>query len=54
MTVTPAQRIVVETPGAGGWGDPKQRDPAAVAEDRGSGKFSAAFLKEHYGEGGGE
>ncbi len=54
VTVTPGQRIVVETPGAGGWGDPRERDPAALAEDRDSGKFTDAFLVENYGEGGGE
>jgi len=50
VTVTPDQRIVVETPGAGGWGDPWERDPEALAEDRRSGKFSHAFLHENYGD----
>ena len=54
VMVTPDQRIVVETPGAGGWGDPKERDGQALAEDRESGKFSDAFMAENYGEGGGE
>jgi len=50
VKVTPDQRIVVETPGAGGWGDPAGRDPEALAEDRGSGKFSHSFLHENYGD----
>ena len=50
VTVTPDQKIVVETPGAGGWGDPKERDGQALAEDRESGKFSDAFMAENYGD----
>jgi N-methylhydantoinase B len=41
--------VVVETPGAGGYGDPATRDPALVEEDRRSGKFSPAYLRHHYG-----
>ena len=52
ITVTPAQRIVVETPGAGGYGAPSEREPAAVAEDRASGKFSERYLQTHYGKAG--
>ncbi len=50
VMVTPDQHIVVETPGAGGWGDPKERDREALAEDRQSGKFSDAYLHEYYGD----
>jgi len=50
VTVTPDQRIVVETPGAGGWGEPWERAPEALTEDRRSGKFSHAFLRENYGD----
>ena len=49
MPLRPDQAVVIETPGAGGYGDPAGRDPAALAEDRRSGKFSDAFLAEHYG-----
>jgi N-methylhydantoinase B len=52
VMVTPDQHIVVETPGAGGWGDPSGRDPEALAADRESGKFSDAFMAENYGEAG--
>jgi len=40
---------VVETPGAGGYGPPRERAPDAVANDFASGKFSRAYLKQHYG-----
>lgn len=49
--------MIIETPGAGGYGPPGERDAAALAEDFASGKFSAAFMAEHYGwrpEGGGD
>lgn len=40
--------VVVETPGAGGYGDPKDRAHARLADDMASGKFTAAFLAHHY------
>jgi len=50
VTVGEGTRITVETPGAGGYGDPHERDRTAVARDRDSGKFSSAYLTEHYGQ----
>ncbi|MCP5154245.1 MAG: hydantoinase B/oxoprolinase family protein [Ectothiorhodospiraceae bacterium] len=44
-------RVVVETPGAGGYGPAAERDPAALAADRASGKFSAEYLRRHYRQG---
>lgn len=41
--------LVVETPGSGGYGDPKERTPQQVREDLNSGKFSADFISRHYG-----
>ncbi len=49
LEITPDQTIVVTTPGAGGYGPPRERSHEHVAEDRQSGKFSAEFLKSHYG-----
>jgi len=49
MELHPHQAVVVNTPGAGGYGDPAEREPAAVADDRASGKFSEAYMTEHYG-----
>jgi N-methylhydantoinase B len=51
VTVTPDQQIGVETPGAGGWGEPKDRDEQGLKADRESGKFSDAFMAENYGGG---
>ena len=44
------QAIIVETPGAGGFGPSIEREPAHVETDRRSGKFSAQYLTRHYGE----
>ncbi len=42
-------KILVETPGSGGYGAPDQRSEADIETDRRSGKFSDAYLKRHYG-----
>jgi N-methylhydantoinase B len=42
------ETIVVETPGAGGYGPPEERAAEALEEDRRSGKFSRRFLARHY------
>jgi N-methylhydantoinase B len=41
-------RIVIETPGAGGYGAPEERSAEAVAHDLRSGKFSAAHIEHHF------
>ena len=41
-------RIVVETPGAGGYGPPARRASAALKIDYKSGKYSADFIDKHY------
>lgn len=43
-------RIIVETPGSGGYGPPEARTVEAIATDLRSGKYSQKFLAEHYGE----
>jgi N-methylhydantoinase B len=48
VIVTPQDRIVVETPGAGGYGNPADRTNESVAADTRSGKFSAGFMDRHY------
>ncbi len=50
IVIGPDAAVVVETPGAGGYGPPGERDPALLAEDRASGKFSDAYLRRHYGD----
>ena len=46
--IGPADRVIVETPGAGGYGDPAQRAAADIARDREAGKISAIFMAAHY------
>ena len=45
---SPDHAIVIETPGAGGYGPPTERDKATLAADYRSGKFSGAYMAEHY------
>ena len=42
------QAVTVETPGAGGYGSPKERSAEDVTNDRVSEKFSASYIEEHY------
>lgn len=48
IIVSPQERIVVESPGAGGYGPPAERDAAAIEADLRSGKFSAGFVEGAY------
>ena len=43
------EKILVETPGAGGYGAPEERSDAEITDDVESGKFSDAYVKRHYG-----
>ena len=49
IRLSPGQALVVETPGAGGYGPPAERAAGALAEDCASGRFSPDFLRRHYG-----
>jgi N-methylhydantoinase B len=49
LPVTAQEAVLVETPGAGGYGTPAERDRNALQSDFVSGKFSREFLKQHYG-----
>ena len=49
VPVTPSQSVVIETPGAGGYGPPAQRQVALLREDIQSGKFTSTFIKNSYG-----
>ena len=49
VEVSASEGIVVETPGAGGYGAARERGVAALRQDYVSGKFSRAFMKQHYG-----
>lgn len=48
IRLTPDIRVVIETPGAGGYGYPADRGVAALEEDRISGKFSADYMRRNY------
>lgn len=50
ITFHPGDRIKLVTPGGGGYGDPKERDRGAIAEDVAEGYVSAAAARERYGE----
>lgn len=50
VTVTTETRIIIETPGAGGYGHPAERSHDAVDRDFKSGKYSAAYVGRHYAE----
>jgi N-methylhydantoinase B len=49
MTMQRGDVLRGELPGAGGWGDPKQRDPALVLEDVRQGKVSVERALSVYG-----
>ncbi|WP_217998615.1 hydantoinase B/oxoprolinase family protein [Novosphingobium naphthalenivorans] len=48
VEIGPDEALIVETAGAGGYGDPASRSPEALARDLASGKFSAGYLARHY------
>ena len=50
VAVTLGAKITIETPGAGGYGKPSDRDADKVAIDFDSGKFSKTFIDNHYSQ----
>ena len=50
LELRPDQLLIVETPGAGGYGPASERTRCNVDRDRRSGKFTAAYLRRHYGK----
>jgi len=49
IRVSEGEAVIVETPGAGGYGPAEERSPDDLERDRATGKFSADYLKENYG-----
>jgi N-methylhydantoinase B len=49
IVLKPGDRVELVTPGGGGFGDPKARDPEAVREDIAEGYISAAAAARDYG-----
>ena len=48
LEVEPSAAVCIETPGAGGYGPPGERDASSLADDLRSGKFTADFMREAY------
>ena len=44
-------KVVLEAPGSGGYGDPRDRDPAALSEDLLNGYVTSAAARRDYGVG---
>jgi len=49
VRVTPGQHLIFETPGGGGFGDPRERDRAAVARDLAEGLVTPDAARDIYG-----
>jgi N-methylhydantoinase B len=49
LSMAPGDRLRVELPGGGGYGDPRSRDPAAVLEDVRNGYVSREAARATYG-----
>ena len=49
VTLEPGDRILLTTPGGGGYGEPKKRDPEALAEDIREGYVSPGAAARFYG-----
>jgi N-methylhydantoinase B len=43
------EAIIIESPGAGGYGPPPERSRDAIAVDQASGKFSKSYIDRYYG-----
>jgi len=48
MELTPDEAVIVETPGAGGYGPASERSAMDIDRDRRTGKFSDAYLRRHF------
>jgi len=49
LILHPSDAVAVETPGAGGYGSPKERPKEKLAEDLCSEKFTSRYIEDHYG-----
>jgi N-methylhydantoinase B len=49
MSVAKGALITHEQAGGGGFGDPRERDPARVREDVADGKITPAYAEQHHG-----
>ena len=51
IALAPGDRVLVRTPGGGGYGDPAARDPVLVDEDVRLGRYNATEAKQLFGPG---
>jgi N-methylhydantoinase B len=49
IVTDPGDRLIAETPGGGGYGDPHRRDPVMVARDLALGLITPGHAREAYG-----
>lgn len=49
LRVAPGERLIFDTPGGGGFGDPAERDPGALARDLARGLVTGAAARASYG-----
>jgi N-methylhydantoinase B len=49
IVIRPGERVRIESPGGGGFGDPRERDPARVARDVRMGYLTAEAARRDYG-----
>jgi N-methylhydantoinase B len=50
LSLRPGDWIQVRTPGGGGYGDPRQRDPALIERDVRRGYLTRAEAEQQYGK----
>jgi N-methylhydantoinase B len=50
LKIAPDQLLLIQSPGAGGYGPPSSRAESAIARDWLSGKFSATYMSSWYGQ----
>ena len=48
INISPSSCVIMETPGAGGYGSPLKRTKKNLTKDKKSGKFSKKFLRKFY------
>lgn len=49
VRIRPDRAVLVDSPGAGGYGPPAERPAEELARDRATGRFTAPFLARHFG-----
>jgi N-methylhydantoinase B/oxoprolinase/acetone carboxylase alpha subunit len=49
IVLEPGDEVLIDSPGGGGYGDPRERDPERVARDVKQGFVSVQAARERYG-----